>query len=315
MTIGFPLGAAVFLAAVPLGALYLALGNWPARLRAPLRAILVAALCALPLFTSGPGPVQLTLGLVTGYLAIRIVALGAAASSGQRHRHDLPSVFSALASMEDILRPAPPPYRTVPVTLMLGVLGVGSCVLLLFAGADLQIWRRSRLADDLLVCLEVGVGTMGINNLIIGIRAALGRPVDGLQERPMLSASLAEFWGRRWNRLVARNLARGFFRPLCRRGWPALGVLAAFAASGVMHAVPVLAAGPLPRSIGPAVVVMFFFILHAALVLAERALGWHHPPRGGPLLLLARARTVFLFVLLSPLLLDIFADITGIHGR
>jgi hypothetical protein len=56
-----------------------------------------------------------------------------------------------------------------------------------------------------------------------------------LHDRPILSRSIREFWGRRWNRVVGHWLLCSFFRPLASRGWPRLGTLAAFTASGVLH--------------------------------------------------------------------------------
>jgi hypothetical protein len=126
---------------------------------------------------------------------------------------------------------------------------------------------------------------------------------------------MSEFWSMRWNHLVGRNLHRAFFRPLCRRGRPRLGVLASFFASGVMHVVPVLAALAPAQALRPAAAVMGFFLLHGGLVLGERALGWQRAPAPGPALSWARLRTVTLFVLLTPLLLGPFADICGVHGR
>lgn len=269
------------------------------------RVALAALACALPLATRGPGPVQLALGLLAGYLAIRGAALSATGG---------PARVSALLDAGELLRIVPGAPRRAPVrTLTLGLVGVSACVALLIAGNALRLWRWSRYADALLVCLEVAAGTMGLNNLIIF--AACGRPIAGLQDRPALSASLAEFWAVRWNHLVAPNLERGFFRPLARRRHAALGVVAAFTASGVMHLVPVLAAAPLAVSLRPGLQVFAFFLLHGLLVLAERALGLARPPTSPRALSWARARTVTLFVLLSPMMLGPFADVCHVHGR
>jgi hypothetical protein len=314
--IPFPFSAVLLLAVVPAVWGYLAAGRLSgAAPRRVVRAALVGAVLALPLTARGPGPVQLALGLLAGYLGIRLAALGAV----WRDRGSVPSLAEAAAaatSIDDVLQPAPPdPARRLPRALALGLFGVAACVALLAAGAGVRLWRASRFADNLLVCLEVALGTMGINNLILAAAAAGGHSVAGLEDRPALSASLSEFWSARWNRLVGRNLHRGFFRPLCRRGYPRLGVAASFVASGVMHVVPVLAAMPLARAAGPAASVMGFFLLHAGLVLGERALGWHRAPPPGPGLAWARLRTLTVFVALSPLLLGPFADICGVHGR
>jgi hypothetical protein len=310
--IPFPFGLASLLVALAAATGYVAVGAWR---RAPERrggrVALAVAICGAPLLTSGPGAVQLTAGLVAGYLAIRAAALGARSDSP---RLSAASTIVALLGVEDLLRPARPDAAAgFWRALGLGVLGAAACVGLLLVGDALRLWRWSLYLDGLLVCLEVAVGAMGLNNLILA--AAGGRPIAGLQDRPALAASLAEFWAVRWNHLVAPNLDRGFFRPLARRRHPALGVLAAFTASGVMHVIPVLAAAPLTVSLRPALTVMAFFLLHGALVLAERALGWQRAPSTPGALLRARVRTVTLFVLLTPLMLGPFADVAHVHGR
>jgi hypothetical protein len=302
--IRFPYSLAAFPLVLAAAWAYVAVGAWPSVFaRRGARGALAALVCLLPLATFGPGPAQLALGLLAGYLAIRAVALGAS------HR---PASLGALLGVEELLRPVPPEARHARGrALALGAGGLAACVALLVAGNAWRLWRWSRYADDLLVCLEVAVGAMGMNSLIL---AAAG-PVSGLEDRPALSASLGEFWAARWNHLVAPNLDRGFFRPLARRRRASAGVLAAFAASGVMHVVPVLAAAPLVVALTPAVQVFAFFILHGALVLAERALGLNRPPSAPRALFLARTRTVTLFVLLSPMMLGPFADVCHVHGR
>jgi hypothetical protein len=306
---------ALLLVALPVAYFYLRLPPGalaPVWLRRALRAALVTLVVVQPLATQGPGPVQLVLGLLAGYLGIRIVALGAA----RARPRSLGAAARATLDPSDVLVPAPPdPARRLARAAELGVAGAVGCVALLWIGSLVRLWRFSPYLDDLYICLEVGVGSMGMNNLIIAAAAATGRSVVGLQQRPALSASLAELWAVRWNRLVGRNLDRGFFRPLSRRGHPQLGLLAAFAASGVMHLVPVFAATPYAAAVRPAASVALFFALQPPLILAERVLGWHRPPPPGPALTAARIRTAAIFVLLTPLLLGPFADICGVHGR
>jgi hypothetical protein len=307
--IPFPYGPAVLVLVLATARAEVAVGAWRSPFaRRGARVALTALACALPLATRGPGPVQLALGLLAGYFAIRAAALSATGG---------PARVAALLDVGDLLRLAPGGPRRAPVTtLTLGLAGVAGCVALLVGGNVLRLWRWSRYADGVLVCLEVAVGTMGLNNLLLTAACGrLGRPVAGLQDRPALSASLAEFWAVRWNRLVAPNLERGFFRPLARRRRAALGVVAAFTASGVMHLVPVLAAAPPAVSLRPGLQVFGFFVLHGLLVLAERALGLATPPPTPRALLWARIRTVTLFVLLSPMMLGPFADVCHVHGR
>jgi hypothetical protein len=198
------------------------------------------------------------------------------------------------------------------------MVGVAACILLMVWGNDWRLWQRSlafRFLDDQLVLLEVAVGAAGIHYLIIGIACLCGRSVEGFQNHPLLSASLAEFWARRWNRMVQGNLKRGFFQPHARSGRPEMGVLAAFAASGVLHVMAVEGAGPPALIALPSVSVMGFFLLNAGLVLAEKRLGWAQAPERPWRLLAARVRSILVFVAISPLLIDPFACVTHVHGR
>jgi hypothetical protein len=92
-------------------------------------------------------------------------------------------------------------------------------------------------------------------------------------------------------------------------------VLAAFGASGIMHVVAVADLTDLRATALPSAAVLVFFLLHGALVSLERTLGLGRPPETLAARRWARVRTLALFALLSPLLLDPFARVTGVHGR
>ncbi|KAE8783096.1 putative long-chain-alcohol O-fatty-acyltransferase 4 [Hordeum vulgare] len=63
----------------------------------------------------------------------------------------------------------------------------------------------------------------------------LGMGLESQFDRPYLSASLWDFWGRRWNLSVPVVLRSGVYRPVRARLGPAAGVLAAFVVSGLVH--------------------------------------------------------------------------------
>ncbi|MBC8133165.1 MAG: hypothetical protein H7X95_09305 [Deltaproteobacteria bacterium] len=325
--IPFPLSLLLLPAAALAGVLYVALERVRSdQARRFGRIAILAITWASPLASQGPGPAQLTLGLLVGYLGIRMVALR------ERWRlNRLPpsasQVFKAMVIPEELLVVAPAPAPTLwgspaqPVKqrasllLLRGLAAAAACVGLLVLGNQLRIWQWSRALDDLLVLAEVAVGTMGVHQIIVGSAGLAGRQVLGLQDQPILSASLCQFWARRWNRLVQANLDRGFFRPYGRRRQWALGTLTAFTASGMMHVIAVLDTERPALTLAPSVAVMAFFLIHGALVLAERRLGWHRQPQKASALMLARMRTIALFALLSPLLLDPFANVVHVHGR
>jgi len=312
----FPVSLFLVPAMVVLGVMYVT----AQRMRDPrvctgIRLAILIGTCVAPALTRGPGPAQLILGLVAGYLGIRMVALS---RQGRGAGESVGRVVLDLIYPDDLFVPTATPRRRPLLATVFGLAGIAGCILLLVWGNDWRLWQRSllfRFLDDQLVLLEVAVGAAGVHYLIVGIAGLCGRSVEGFQNHPLLSASLAEFWARRWNRMVQGNLKRGFFQPYARLGRPELGVLAAFTASGVLHVMAVAGAGPTSLIALPSVSVMGFFLLHAGLVLAEKHLGWHRAPQRPWPLLLARMRTIIVFAALSPLLLDSFACVTGVHGR
>lgn len=60
-----------------------------------------------------------------------------------------------------------------------------------------------------------------------------GRLVPPINIRPWQSADLADFWGRRWNRLIGNWLYQVVFMPLRRR--PKTAMFATFVVSGLIH--------------------------------------------------------------------------------
>jgi len=107
----------------------------------------------------------------------------------------------------------------------------------------------------------------GIFNLVAGAWRYAGVDVHALFRAPLLSRSLAEFWGRRWNLAFSEMTAIGVYRPLTSVAGKRVAVLAAFFFSGLLHelaiSLPVLAGFGLP---------LLYFAVHGALMLVERAL-------------------------------------------
>jgi alginate O-acetyltransferase complex protein AlgI len=104
----------------------------------------------------------------------------------------------------------------------------------------------------------------GVFALLTAFWRAQGADVPALFDRPLLSRSLREFWGRRWNRPFTEMTAALVHRPLARRSGRTAGLVASFAFSGVLHelaiSVPARAGygGPLA-----------YFLLHGLLVALE----------------------------------------------
>ena len=302
--------------AVGLGVAYVRAGRLPdRRLRVAIRVGALTATCALPLFTRGPGPGQLILGLVVGYLGLRAVAV---ARSHGLAEAGIKGIVLQLITPFGILQPSTRQIRRPVLVILGGCAGIVSCVVLLVLGNQWRLWQVSQFGhflDNQLVVLEIAVGAAGVHGLIVGIAQLFGRPVCGLLDHPFRSTSLGEFWGRRWNRMVQINLATGFYRPLARTGRPTLGLVAAFAASGAMHVVGVLGAGPLRVVALPCACVLWCFLCHGTVVIIEQRLGWHERPLGRWSHALARIRTLLLFLALTPGLIEPFAAVANVHGR
>jgi hypothetical protein len=314
--LAFPFSFLLLPVVVGLGVAYLsAARSSDRRVRAATKVGALTATCTAPLLTSGPGPAQLILGLLVGYLGLRMVAASRIPGLGQARIKDL---VLQLITPAGILEPSTRHIRRPVLTVLAGCAGIGACAGLLVLGNRWRLWQASQLGhflDDQLVVLEVAVGAAGMHRLIVGVAQLLGRPVRGLLDHPLHSLSLGEFWSRRWNRMVQVNLATGFYRPLAHSGFPTLGLLAAFAASGAMHVVPILGAGPIGIVALPCAYVLWCFLCHGAAVLIEQRLGWHKQPIERWARAIARIRTVLLFLALSPGLIEPFAAVANVHGR
>ena len=132
--------------------------------------------------------------------------------------------------------------------------------------------------------------------LMLGLAALFGLRPPVLHDRPYVSRSLTEFWGRRWNRVVSGILRDRCYQPVAR--WsPGLGMIAAFAASALIHA---YAAAVSLGSVAAAAW-FTFFMAQPALIAAERGLGARRwPPLAG------RAWTAAALAVVAPLFLEPF---------
>jgi hypothetical protein len=94
-----------------------------------------------------------------------------------------------------------------PASLRLASAGIGYAFLLLFAGFD--AWALAYRA--------CGVG------------------VEKLWHNPAAATSLADFWGRRWNRIFSGMARETLFVPLSRRVGAGVALFAVFVYSGLLH--------------------------------------------------------------------------------
>lgn len=131
------------------------------------------------------------------------------------------------------------------------------------AGAYPAAWARMA---SLMLLLD------GLFRATRGALLASGCVAERLSHAPWAAGSLAAFWGRRWNLLVARTLAADVYAPVKARAGRVAGVFAAFLASGVYH--EALFTFPTGAEGGGHVV---YFLAQATAVAAGSA--WGRTPR------------------------------------
>ena len=166
--------------------------------------------------------------------------------------------------------------------------------------ALLQVFRRKDQMHPYAIFALYGIFIYCFLDFLLPCLAALGRALGmGLEpqfDKPYLSTSLQDFWGRRWNLMASAVLRPAVYIPVrARLGAPA-GVLATFLVSGLMHEVVVyyitfrLPTGQLTA----------FFLLHGASMCAERwwARRW---PNASRLPRVVATPLVVLFVLATAL--------------
>lgn len=104
-------------------------------------------------------------------------------------------------------------------------------------------------------------------------RVSLGAELEPTFNEPLLSTSLQDFWGRRWNIMVTRILRPSVYEPvhklsekLLGREWASLpAVLGTFVVSALMHELIFFYMG----RTGPTWKATGFFLLHGVCVVAE----------------------------------------------
>jgi hypothetical protein len=189
----------------------------------------------------------------------------------------------------------------VRLSLLLSALAAGAGALLCWycvrwAEALPAPWLRwlGRYSAGLLltyVAVEAVVRLLSFFYRCIGLRP------PRLHDHPILSRSIAEFWGRRWNRIVGAWLGAVAFSPLSARGHPRLGVVLAFALSALLHIYFTWAA----VGLGLALMMASFFLVQPPLLVFERLLrvrNWRRPWQ--------RTWTLGTLIALSPLFVEPF---------
>ena len=150
-------------------------------------------------------------------------------------------------------------------------------------------WRLVLGAAFVYCAMETGTEGLRFGHRLFGVE------VPPIQQAPVLSRSVGEFWSRRWNRPVSAWLNEYAFLPIARRRKPLLALLVAFSVSAAFHAWLYYAALGLRAAASAAA----FFLLQAPVVMLETKLRVARWP--GPV---ARAWTLGWLLLTSPLFVE-----------
>lgn len=182
---------------------------------------------------------------------------------------------------------------------LLAMLLLHALLLALVVVALVQLPAQASLARDagrllfgaafVYTAMETGTSGLRLGHRLFGV------DVPPIQQAPVLSRSVGEFWSRRWNRPVSAWLNEYAFLPLARRRQPLLGLVVAFAVSAAFHAWMFYAALGLRAALSTAA----FFLLQAPIVMLEtkwRVSRWPAP--------VARAWTLLWLGGSSPLFVD-----------
>jgi hypothetical protein len=150
----------------------------------------------------------------------------------------------------------------------------------------------------------VGVYAMAesANQLMLFGWQVAGYRIPSQHRAPVLATSVSDFWSRRWNLNVRDWLHRNCMRPLAERGYPVLGVLAAFGASALLHFWFIAVA----LGFGWGLVMASYFVLQGLLMLAESRIRLRSWP-----IALRRVWTIALVGGSSPLFVEPFLRVIG----
>lgn len=197
----------------------------------------------------------------------------------------------------DLHRTTPGP-RQLDRALLLSVVLHAALALLALLG----LWLLPRALPFHLVLARLVMGAVLVYSTMESITEAVrlvhglvGVNVPQIQTMPILARSLREFWSERWNQPVSDWLNEFIFLPVSRRSNAGIGVLAAFAVSGAVHAwVFFTAVGWVPAAMAFA-----FFVFQGLFVMVESAVRLRRKPVSW-----RRAWTLVMLAISSPLFVE-----------
>ena len=135
---------------------------------------------------------------------------------------------------------------------------------------EIELWRRWTATALLLPGLSLAVH-FGFFNILTGIWRYFGARCSTLFRAPLLSQSLSEFWGRRWNLAFSEMTALAVFRPLKQlpghsQQVTVLATIGGFLFSGLLHELAI----SVPVGAGFGLPMLYFVINGIGIVLEKR---------------------------------------------
>lgn len=112
----------------------------------------------------------------------------------------------------------------------------------------------------------------GVLGLIVLFWRYCGRDIHPLMNAPLLSTSLSEFWGRRWNTAFRDFAHEQIFRPVCRRWNGQAATLLSFLFSGLIHELAI----SVPAGGGYGLPTVYFLLQYVGVIAEKKAMkrGW-----------------------------------------
>jgi hypothetical protein len=187
------------------------------------------------------------------------------------------------------------PLRDLALSSLLLAAGVAGLVLTLSLTTPLTPYRPAGWPRWLGATASGYVTMEGMTWQWVSLLVPFGWRHRPYQRHPILSRTIAEFWGVRWSSVVHAWLRTNVYGPLARRGAPRAGIVAAFGVSALLHAYIVWPAAGLV----PALWMLAFFVAHGVFMVIEAKLRvrlWPVPAR--------RAFVVAVFALTVPLFME-----------
>ena len=238
--------------------------------------------------------------------------------SRPRRTHDLVRVWLVLTfwpalQIEDVAVPLSSLSERIRLVLRrfaAGAAGLAAGLALAALGQRFGIPDRGVLLDSTWKTIEIYLLAGGSNHLLVGTFALAGYRIQDGFRYPILAHSILDFWSR-YNVWIHRWLKQHIFRPIgLKRRKPILGILAAFAASGLLHEYLFL---PIDRTV---LGWQFcFFLIHGLGALAGVAAGRaflrltrRRPPRP-----VAIAATLAFVLLTAPIFIHCLDQVVDLH--